>query len=426
MPEDTRTAAGLRLELESEGSIPSLTVRHPDLDSGRSSRAGVSVLIAGDLWCPDDTALAAATDRVPWEPVSSFVKSHDVSVVNLEAPISPALADGVKSGPRLSSHAATAAALKAGGFTAVSLANNHLRDCGDRGVLDTLEACAEAGLRCVGAGADSRAALAPLTLKVGGLTLGIIAVADQEFSIAGSQRPGAAPLEPYSTPARVQALRSQVDAVVVLVHGGNELYALPSPRLRSLAHSLVRSGACAVVFHHQHVYSGVEVAGGAAIAYGTGNFFFPPRFSRDPRWRRGYMVSLVVGKNGVERFRLLPYRQSDPTPAVQPLTKREASAFAADVLSLAGTIASDDRLRLEWSRFCARQRTRYLARILNLNRVERAALERGIWPFWRLRHNDVPTLLNILRCDAHRETMIDVLESEMATIRADAPRTAPR
>ena len=403
-----------------------MTVLHPHLDGVRPTPAGIRVLIAGDVWCPDDAPLSADPERVPWASLAPFVKDHDVSVVNLEAPISSALRGSPKSGPSLRSHARAADALSAGGFTAVSLANNHLRDAGDRGVLDTVDACAAAGLAVVGAGADEHAASAPLVLDLGESKLGILAVAEREFSIAGPGHPGAAPLEPYSTPARVLELRARTDAVIVIVHGGNEFYPLPSPRLKSVAHSLVACGASAVVCHHQHVHGGIEVTGGAAIAYGTGNFFFPPRFSRDPRWRKGYAVSLVVGKGGVERVRLLPYRQSDPEPVVLPPTMREAADVAADVLSLSRTIAADDALAREWNRFCARQRARYLSRILGLTRVERAALERGIWPFWRLPRGELPALLNLLTCEAHRETMIDVLESELAALHRDAPQEEPR
>jgi hypothetical protein len=412
MTEEGRTEAALRLELDAEGPIPALTVRHPDLGDAEPAADQVSVLIAGDVWCPADASLSTEPEGVPWAPFTSLVDSHEVSVVNLEAPISPARTGDAKSGPSLRSHRDAAQALRAGGFTTVSLANNHLRDAGDRGVLDTLDACSAAGLRCVGAGADRRAALTPLLVDIGGFTLGIL-------------RPGAAPLEPYSTPVRVRELSSQADAVIVIVHGGNELYALPSPRLRSLAHSLVASGAGAVVFHHQHVYSGVEVVGGAAIAYGTGNFYFPPRFSRNPGWRKGYMVSLVVSRSGTRSFRLLPYRQSDPMPSVLPLTERELTEVAKDVLSLSRTIAEEDALQREWSRYCARQRTRYLSRILGLTRLERAAFERGVWPSWRLRREELPTLLNLLTCEAHRETMIDVLTSEMACARTDIPPEAP-
>ena len=425
MTEEGRTETALRLELDAEGTIPALRVRHPDLGDAEPAADQVSVLIAGDVWCPADASLSAEPEAVPWAPFTSLVNNHDVSVINLEAPISSARAGDAKSGPSLRSHRDAAQALRAGGFTAVSLANNHLRDAGDRGVLDTLDACSAAGLRCVGAGADRRAALTPLLVDIGGFTVGILAVAEHEFSIAGSRRPGAAPLEPYATPVRVRELSSQADAVIVIVHGGNELYALPSPRLRSLAHSLVASGAGAVVFHHQHVYSGVEVVGGAAIAYGTGNFYFPPRFSRNPGWRKGYMVSLVVSTSGIGSFRLVPYRQSDPTPSVLPLAEREVAEVATDVLSLSLTIAEEDALQREWSRYCARQRTRYLSRILGLTRLERAAAERGVWPFWRLRRDELPTLLNLLTCEAHRETMIDVLTSEMAGTRTDVPPEAP-
>jgi poly-gamma-glutamate synthesis protein (capsule biosynthesis protein) len=308
----------------------------------------------------------------------------------------------------------------------VSLANNHLRDAGDRGVLDTIAACTAAGLAVVGAGADERAASVPLVFDLGTWKLGILSVAEREFSIAGVHRPGAAPLEPYSTPAQVLELRARTDAVIAIVHGGNEFSSLPSPRLKALAHALAACGASAVVCHHQHVHGGLEVTGGTAIAYGTGNFYFPPRFSQDPRWRRGYAVSLVVGKGEVDSFRVLPYRQSDPEPTVQPLTERELTRSAADILSLSRTLADDEALKREWSLFCARRRTSYLSRILGLTKLEQAALKRGIWPFWRLSRSQLPTLLNLFTCEAHRETLTSVLEAELAASSGDAPQEESR
>jgi poly-gamma-glutamate synthesis protein (capsule biosynthesis protein) len=390
-----------------EDGRAALSVTLPDRVAG-AGRTSITVVVAGDVMCPDHAELDAG--RPPWRSLSGVLGAADLSIADLEAPISSASPPRRKSGPSLRSHPATAAALRAGGFTAVSLANNHIRDCGASGVLDTLEACERAGLRVVGAGPDLAGARAPLLLDIGGVKLGVAAVAEREFSIAGESLPGAAPLLPYTTPADILGLREAVDVLLVLVHGGNELHRLPSPRLAALARALARCGADAVVFQHQHVHSGIEVVGRSIVCYGTGNFFFPWR-SRHPSWSTGYLVRLRLGKDGPHECTLLPHRQSEGQ--VTPLPATEAASFGDDLAQLCRTIASPRLLQDQWRRFCERNRLSYFSRLLGLTRVEQAALKRGVWPWWRLPRSRLRATLNLLRCEAHHDVMVTLLEEEI-------------
>jgi len=85
--------------------------------------------------------------------------------------------------------------LKQIGFNIFTLANNHLKDYGSQGVLDTINSCVDNGILCVGAGKDMEKAVKPLILTKGNQKVAILNACENESSIATTERPGAAPLD---------------------------------------------------------------------------------------------------------------------------------------------------------------------------------------------------------------------------------------
>jgi len=311
--------------------------------------------------------------------------------------------------------------VRQGGFDLVSLANNHIRDHGDAGVLETVAACEAGGLQTVGAGEDLARACLPVTRSVAGLRVGVLAVAENEFGSAGRSRAGGNPLDPLTTLRDVSRLRGETDAVLVLLHAGTEGYRLPSPNTTRICRALVEAGAAAVVCTHSHVPSGVEVYAEAVIAYGTGNFFFtpPPGVGVPDDWYRGYCVSLSIGHGGVWRFMLVPYRQRASLGVVEPLTGASAKELMRETLGLSSTIGDEERLAETWTKFCRAGRESSLGSILGLSRVERRLLRWGVWPFWRLSRRHVPELLNVVRCESHRERLSTILQLECDALERD-------
>lgn len=371
-----------------------------------------TVLIAGDLFVADDGSLATALATHPWAELRGLIGSHDLALVNLECPVTTRGAEIVKSGPSLAGDATLPALIRAGGFTAVTLANNHIMDRGAEGLADTLAACSSAGLLTVGAGHDLAAAREPLVVDAAGVRVAVVNVAEREFSIAGPACAGAAPLDPWSTPQAIAAARAQADAVVAIVHGGNEYFALPRPGLRAACRALVHAGACAVVCHHAHVPLPVEVYEGAPIAYGTGNFLFPAVTPKPAGWYRGYAVSMNVAATGVASLRLIPYEQGRAGLSVRPLDPA-AAGFVAELERLADVVTDDAGLGRAWAEFCRRQRPYVLAQLLGLTRVERRLLRVGVWPFWRRPASTLPALADLITCDSHREIVDELLAEKL-------------
>jgi len=406
------------------GELLYLCVEDEAFERRPDEEGSASVIFAGDLSWPSSSDLPSPDDwqRSPWRRFGSLLKGQDLSVVNLESPLPAKGRPLVKTGPHLKGDHSLAEAVRLGGFGAVSLANNHVRDWGDQGVIDTLSACQTAGLSVVGAGLDLARASESLVTVVGGLRLGILAVAENEFSIATEHTAGAAPLRECRLALDVTDLRTRTDIVVVLIHGGNEFYPLPRPGLADLARAAADAGATAVIIQHQHVPSGLEIRGRTPIIFGTGNFLFPAS-SQNPDWHNGYLVQLVLDRAGVAELNLFPYTQSVAAADVEPMDRRALSAFASHLERLSGIIASDASLDREWQRFCSTRRLSYLSTLFGLSRFERRLVRLGVWPAWRARRSSIPVLLNILRCESHREALLTILEQEM--VRLEPPPQRP-
>ena len=156
----------------------------------------MNVFIAGD-YCPLNRVAKLLEegryDTVLGE-VRQYTSESDYNIVNLECPI----AYGGEKSPldrlSLSYNEKGLDALKWAGFNCVTLANNHFRDKGDDGVINTIEACCTKNIDFVGGGRNLLEAGKTLYKSVNGEKLAIINCCEHEFSLAKDNRGGSNPL----------------------------------------------------------------------------------------------------------------------------------------------------------------------------------------------------------------------------------------
>jgi poly-gamma-glutamate capsule biosynthesis protein CapA/YwtB (metallophosphatase superfamily) len=173
-----------------------------------------------------------------------------------------------------------ASSLLRAGINVVTLANNHLVDCGREGVLETLEALAAAGVTALGAAANEHAAHEPVIREAGGLRIGLLGYYWNRRCAATAKLPGSAMGVFEELEADIRKLRSQVDRVVVTFHWGRPYKPEPSPRARAKALFAIDCGAHAVVGHHPHIIQAFEIYRRRPIFYSIGNFAFGSGNSR--------------------------------------------------------------------------------------------------------------------------------------------------
>jgi poly-gamma-glutamate synthesis protein (capsule biosynthesis protein) len=206
---------------------------------------------------------------------------------------------------------------------ACALANNHVLDFGHRGLADTVQALAGAGLRAVGAGPDRAAARRPAAVPVcGGGRAVIVSCGTASAGIppgwaAGPARPGVNRL-PDLSPAtaddvigQVQAARRPGDIAIVSIHwGSNWGYGLDADQVR-FAHRLIDGGVDLVHGHSSHHPRPVEVFRGKLILYGCGDCIddyegITGHHAYRPDLRLLYFASLDPGTGQLTALRMAP------------------------------------------------------------------------------------------------------------------------
>jgi poly-gamma-glutamate synthesis protein (capsule biosynthesis protein) len=348
-----------------------------------------------------------------WLPLSQILGAHDLRIANLECALTDVHRPIVKAGPAMRAAPACARGIRAGGFDVLTLANNHAFDMGAEGLANTLRACAEAGITTVGAGSDLEAASEPLVLVRGGIRLAIVNVAEREFGIAGRCSPGVAPVDPIRNAKQIARARDKADVVIAIVHGGLEYFALPRPGLVEYCRFLVDCGVHAVICHHTHVASSLEVYKSAPISYGVGNLLFDKGSRVPDSWHVGYFMSLDICARGVRAFRIIPFEQFRRVAGVVPLSEDQSYKLADRLAQLSRILACPDTLELKWRAFCRTRHARYLLMLRAPFHFRGMSSIFKRWP--RLFRLLLPSsrrleLLNYMRCASHREAIETILE----------------
>ncbi len=372
-----------------------------------------SIVVAGDLCASGQIgdALSSPGANSQWSDLRGIGKTGDFSIVNVECPLTDHPGRILKSGPRLWGPAKSAMGIRAAGFTAACLANNHILDAGPAGLLGTIRACGAAGLMSVGAGKDYLSATAPLTTTVRDLRLSVLAFAENEFSTTTGPYPGAWPLDLIDNARQIAEVRESSDFVLVLFHGGAENYPLPSPRLQKACRFFVDQGADAVVCHHSHVIGGHEFYKDRPIVYGTGNLLFASHGEATDSWFTGCIVRLHVACRETLRMELMPYRQDPAIPSITLTAGAEREELLSSIAGLNMIIQDPDRLRESWSAFCLGRRSHLLGSLLCLTKPESWLLDQGLLPTAKLRLTQarLARLRNLFSCESHSESCEQVL-----------------
>lgn len=113
------------------------------------------LLIAGDLTLQDRavrTNWNEAALQNAFAGIKKIAEGCDHTIVNLESPVTECKKAIVKDGPSLKNLPVVKDIIKFCGFDIVTLANNHLKDYGCQGVLDTITFCQKNGIQTIGAG----------------------------------------------------------------------------------------------------------------------------------------------------------------------------------------------------------------------------------------------------------------------------------
>jgi poly-gamma-glutamate synthesis protein (capsule biosynthesis protein) len=250
----------------------------------------ISIVLAGDLVLdePDGPYWLAG--------IAPAIAAADLAVGHLEVPHTARGSELQGDVPAPGAPPENVAAIAGAGFHMLSLAGNHIADCGAEGIADTLALLDAAGLKGTGAGLTLAQARVPVVEERGGMKIGLLSYncVGPEMSWATADRAGCAylridtadgaPIAPAANLERVTdealsileadiaALRQNADFVMVALHKGIvHTPARLAPYERAISHAAIDAGADVVIGHHAHIVRGIEFHRGKPIFHGLGN-----------------------------------------------------------------------------------------------------------------------------------------------------------
>lgn len=381
----------------------------------------MKICIVGDF-CPrhhSRVLLESKVCDIIDDKIISFIQKSDLSIVNVESPLTLSTHRFVKSGPHLKIAPRFAHFLVDCGFRLATLANNHIYDYAQEGLDDTLRACSQNGMATVGAGRTIQEAQQTYFQSVGGRRLAIINVAENESCTATKFHGGAHPLDVINNVRSIKAACNEADYVIVIVHGGNELCPYPSPRVVQRYRFFIESGAHAVVAHHPHVIQGYEIYHGAPIIYSLGNFLFPIQqggmiSSFADSWSKGMGAYITFPFIGEDSLKIFPFRQCAKDPVVMSFNDDEKENFQKYLSELSRPIGDTDTLDHLWKAHLYEQANTLLWYLsfgsLPMQAVRKALSKIGLLgPIVRNRRRTNFLRLATIRTEAHRDLLVSVL-----------------
>lgn len=212
-----------------------------------------------------------------FEPVRSVFEGSDIVVGNMEFPIAPPY----DSKPFIfNCNPEVLPAMKKAGFTIMHMANNHLMDQGEPGIISTVRFVERAGLGRLGVALDEKTARAGIVKEVGGMRIGLIGYTGYLNYRLPAQMKGYHFNWLYDRDdlkKDIADIRKRCDYLVMVSHAGVEYNTLPRQKEVDLYRECINDGVDLVIGHHPHLLQPAELYTASDgrecyIFYSLGNF----------------------------------------------------------------------------------------------------------------------------------------------------------
>ena len=233
-----------------------------------------------------DEHLALHSSFSIWGDLHPFLRETDVNIVNLET----ALTQSEKIVPKTFNFKADPsrdASLLNGTIHAVNLANNHILDFSEEGLIETIHTLDKANILHVGAGITSKEAMSPAIFEKKGIRFGLLGCTDNEPSWKAAPHQAGTNYLTIGDIGKISeqiiSVRKKVDLLILSIHWGPNMRKRPLAEHRSFAHELIDLGVDILHGHSAHLFQGIEMYRDKAIFFDTGDFVDDYAIDRDLR-----------------------------------------------------------------------------------------------------------------------------------------------
>lgn len=354
----------------------------------------IKLLFSGDFVPLDQSD---ATKEIFDSKLLELINSFDMHITNLECPLTNAYVKIKKSGPHLKSTPDSVHQLIAAKVNIVCLANNHIFDYGEKGLIDTIDVCEKNSIETLGIVNRFDSKPSYLIREINSKRICLLNYCESEFSVRNKKKIGANGFDPIKCFYEINQTRKEADYIIIIYHGGNEMYPLPNLNIKKLFHFFVDIGADAVICHHSHVISGIEIYKNKPIAYGLGNFLFKDEDSLTD-WYYGLALGIYLG-NEIE-INFFPIQQSLNKPNVLLLEGTQKQLILERIQSLSQKISNDEILEKEWDYFVLKLKDNILKSALGLNKIERFFCRFPLVQNFLISEKKLLAAYNLVRCES--------------------------
>lgn len=308
----------------------------------------VTLCFSGDILFDDEYAVTAtlkqrggALSEGISDELLKIMKEADITVVNNEFPYTERGSATPEKQFTFRADYSTAYYLNDMGADVAILANNHVYDFGEQGLLDTLDTVRSVGVVPVGAGRNIDEASKPAYFIVNDIKIAIVAATQIERNDSpntiGATENRAGTFRCWTGDLiyeKIAEAKANADFVIVCVHWGTEKESEPDYYQLKQAPLLAEAGADLIIGDHPHVLQGITYYGDTPCIYSLGNFWF-----NSSTLDTG-MVQVAIDKNGLQSFRFIPAVQSDCR--TYPVSGAQSDRILNNMRSLSPGVSIDE------------------------------------------------------------------------------------
>jgi poly-gamma-glutamate capsule biosynthesis protein CapA/YwtB (metallophosphatase superfamily) len=285
---------------------------------GSETLKQTTLIFTGDInlgRCIASASIRAEDYTYPFKYVAEKLSAADITIGSLDGSLSDASSpQPCPQSMNLIGPSNMVQGLQFAGFDVITVATNHVKDCGEEGFLcgnqsffDTLNTLSQAGIQPVGGGLNVSEARKPVVIERHGIRFAFLGIDQINQKVwATDDTPGVAPLSAETMEqikADIVSAKTIADVVIVLPQWGTEYAAQPDDIQRVWAQEMTDAGATLIIGNHPHIIQPMESFAHGTAFYALGNFVF----DQGQNFRReGLVVEATFIGTQLESIQLLP------------------------------------------------------------------------------------------------------------------------
>lgn len=296
-----------------EEDIENISVPHMETKTEEASEPLVSeakLLAVGDIMFHMPQINSAKTENgfdftPPFKYVKKYIEDADIAIANFET-VTAGETLGFSGYPRFNSPKETILGLKSVGFDILSTVNNHSLDKNKEGIIGTINAIEEYGLKNIGTYKDSSRQVH--IHEVNGIKIGFIAYTSSlnglDSLLSKEEHFMLNRIDEQLILSDINRLKTErADIIVGFMHWGYEYFKEPTAYQVELGRKMVDWGVNIVLGSHPHIIQKSEIINKNGkdnlIVYSMGNFLSNQRYETmgNPYTEDGLMVEITLEKN---------------------------------------------------------------------------------------------------------------------------------